>query len=102
MPINTSALPASPDPASPDQKQGVGVSGTFPGKKAKTIIFDNLHQYHLHFFPRMGLLPAPRLSLYARFLCLQETAGKLNKPIVGSIDLIWGPENSADNTVLNY
>lgn len=45
--------------------------------------------------------PTPRPSLYA-CLCLQETASKLNKPIVGSIDLIWGPENSADNTVLNY
>lgn len=98
MPTNTSLLRLQ------TQRHGsvrAGVSGTFPGKIKQLFLTTCINTIYI-FFPRMGLpSPAPRPSLYAR-LCLQETAGKLNKPIVGSIDLIWGPENSADNTVLNY
>lgn len=94
----------TPAPAEPAPR--VAASGgvwNIP-RENKTIIFDNLHQYHLHPpppRPRMALpSPARRPSL----LCAlsSATAGKLNKPIVSSIDLIWGPENSADSTVLNY
>lgn len=92
--------PASREPASRISASG-GIWNV--PRENKTIIFDNLHQYHLHLFPRTVLPPLPRPwpSLYAG-LCLQETTGKLNKPIVSSIDLIWGSENSADSTVLNY
>lgn len=72
-------------------------------RENKTIIFDNLHQYHLHFFPCMALpSPTPRPTVLCSSVSSGNRAGKLNKPIVSPIDLIWGSENSADSTVLNY
>lgn len=97
MPRNADSLLLPPSPSRTSASGGVWHSP----RENKTIIFDNLHQYHL----RCSLAPAPLPRTTAIPLHAPVSSGnsrKLNKPIVSSIDLIWGPENSADSTVLNY
>lgn len=92
------------EPAEPATRVAASGGARNVPREHKTIIFDNLHQYHLH--PpapdAARLSPPPHRGRPSSARLVLRSSRELNKPIVSSIDLIWGPENSADSTVLNY
>lgn len=74
-----------------------GVSGTFPGKIKQLFLTSCINTIYIFSLYGAPLPHSPAVP--SRLVCV---FGKLNKPIVSLIDRIWGPENSADSTVLNY
>lgn len=66
MPTNAS-LPRLPRLRRGSVRPGVSAAP----RENKTIIFDNVHQYHLHFFPAR-CSPPPRHGVPPARVCLQK------------------------------